>query len=259
MSAAAGSATEDATQEPILPLSDSEPLFPIGESVSVWSRSESMWRKAVVVDTSDSQAHCTVQFATGDRIRQKTVKRSLWGQELKHTRMTRARLHFDASSQLGAVNFKHTLDVAGSECSAATVEHCHVLIERLKKARPYYIGICMVPAERWLLGRSPDRHCDKYDELSVLLRGRSGVCKACEVALIEMHRFDGQCTNAAKGGGGVAEGHAVCYLYVCTGGNGQQLKLARDLRARRVGAANGGCSVLCRTLGGCPACSSRRA
>ena len=229
MCAAVGSATEDTAQAPILPLSDSEPFgaqcydrgsgqesgpasqaavdfrtcagFSIGDSVSVWSRSENTWRKGTVVDSSDSPGHCTVQFASGDRIRQKIVKRSLWGQELKQTRMTRARLHFDASSQLGAVNFKHTLDVVGSEGSAATVEHCHLLIERLKKARAYYIGICMVPEERWLLGRSPDRHCDKYDELSVLLRGRSVVCKDCEVALIDMHRNDGWCTNAASGGG----------------------------------------------------------
>ena len=136
---------------------------------------------------------------------------------------------------------------------AEGLSHCKRLVQRYKQEGPYYVGICASdPGDRWTLGRSLDRHADHYESLVVLLQGPSSECRDIESLLVNEFLYDGRCVNAAPGGGGLSDAHAISFVYICVRGDGTRLELARQIRGRRFGHCKK--SVFCRDLGGCRNC-----
>ena len=243
----------------------------VGDLVSVWSNSERSWNDGWVVAAAGTteQKHVTVLFydSVDGRERMKHIGADRWTREVRRrgagTRtLSRSRSRSPRSSQdsRGRVRFDRCVNVAapgaadGAQQALAIAES---VIARFAGGWPYYFGICLNMTDRWLLGRYPDRHVDRYLTAFVLVRAPSAICRRLEAQLIREHRHNGLCVNRASGGGGLADGHPVAFLYVCVGGGAATGAEARDSRARFLG----GCerSLLCRDLGRCPHCDRYRA
>ena len=201
------------------------------------------------------------------RERMKRINAECWTRELRRrgagTRtLSRSRSRSPRSSQdsRGRVRFDRCVNVAApgaADSAQQALAIAESVIARFAGGRPYYFGVCLNMTDRWLLGRYPDRHVDRYLTAFALARAPSAICRRLEAQLIREHRHNGLCVNRASGGGGLADGHPVAFLYVCVGGGAATGAEARDSRARFLG----GCqrSLLCRDLGHCPHCDRYRA
>ena len=243
----------------------------VGDLVSVWSNSERSWNDGWVVAAAGAaeQQQVTVHFndSVDGRERAKHIRVERWNfalrrREARTQPLARSRTRSPRSFKdtRGRVRFDHCVNVAASGAADSAQQALAVaesVIARFAVGRPYYFGICLSIADRWLLGRYPDRHVDRYFAAFVLARAPSALCRRLEAQLIREHRHNGLCVNRASGGGGLADGHPMAFLYVCVGGGAASGAEARDSRARFLG----GCerSLLCRDLGHCPQCDRCRA
>ena len=266
----------------VLPLAEevaaSLGLWQVGDLVSVWSKSARSWNDGIVVATEvgdaaapnavSGAAALTVRLIDSNdgRTRQKDIREKHWRSVLRRrperTRTPRSRtrspeppprflppvvgVRFDwcAHTPPGAVCVRQCAHAAGS------------LITKFALDLPYYIGICLNLTDRWLLGRAPERHIDRYRAAIALVRAPSAFCKLVEAELISEHRRNGVCVNRAPGGGGLADGYPLAFVYVCVGGGTASGVEARDSRARHKAGCAG--SLLCRDLGHCPHCDRYR-
>ena len=230
----------------------------VGGLVSVWSNSERSWNDGWVVAAGGTteQKHVTGHFydSVDGRERMKRINAECWARELRRrgarTRtLSRSRSRSPRSSQdsRGRVRFDHCVNVAApgaADRAQQALAIAESVIARFAGGRPYYFGVCLNMTDRWLLGRYPDRHVDRYLTAFALVRAPSAICRRLEAQLIREHRHNGLCVNRASGGGGLADGHPVAFLYVCVGGGAATGAEARDSRARDFsGVANGHCCV----------------
>ena len=246
----------------------------VGDLVSVWSNSERSWNDGLVVAVAGAaeQQRVTVHFndSVDGRERAKHIRWSggftdghvLRRREARTRPLARSRTRSPRSfkDSRGRVRLDHCVKVAASGAADSAQQALAVaesVIARFAVGRPYYFGICLCLAERWLLGRYPDRHVDRYLAAFALACAPSALCRRLEAQLIREHRHNGLCVNRASGGGGLADGHPAAFLYVCVGGGAATAAEAGDSRARFLGGC--GRSVLCRDLGHCPHCDRYRA
>ena len=105
--------------------------------------------------------------------------------------------------------------------SALNIENMTKLVQRLLRSAPtcpYTLGISTDPEYRFSNGRFGYK---TMNARCLIVLGKTTREQACalESELIETFRGNRLCRNIADGGGGVALGASIVYLYLCLGGH----------------------------------------
>ena len=141
--------------------------------------------------------------------------------------------------------------ILGVDWLAGLLDHCKSVLSKIhcgKPDKPYYIGVCVSPKQRWL------DHMRNYEGMSVVIESSCTVALQVEIIFIEACIGDALLVNRCEGGGGLAASHRRNgYVYICYGGNASRMAICKTPKGRR---RSGWCSnVLC--VGRCEYCCRR--